>query len=271
MALLLRDIALLEHGSTISLTVEPGQTLCVVGPAGSGKSKLLRVIAKNEAPDRGTVGFAGKASIPEPCNRKLRPQDVSHRRGSNRAAQATEVLSQLCLWDVRQNTIAELPSSQIAACDLLETFMGESHLVVLDGDLDRLDPWTREGALRLMRDRCAHGAVFVVATNELEVASRFDWLVVLREHQPVYAGSVGQLAATRGQRTLVIESEKNRGVRALVDPLLVSIARTDSGYKLQPGPGQEHAAKLLRDGYGDVKFLVSDEKPLAEIILDLIG
>jgi ABC-type multidrug transport system ATPase subunit len=271
MNLLLRDVAFLEHGPTVTLTVEPGQTLCVVGPAGAGKSKLLRVIAKSEPADRGAVGFSGKAVVPEPCNRKLRPQDVSHRKGSNRAALATDVLSQLGLWEVRQKVIGELPPGQIAACDLLEIFMGDARLVVLDGDFDRLDPWARQGALRLMRDCCSRGAIFVVATDHVELAAQFDWLVVMREHQPVYSGRVSELAATRGQRSVTIESERNRGVRALVEPLLVSVARTETGYHLQPGPGQEHTAKLLRDGYGDVKYVVTDEKPLAEIVLELVN
>jgi ABC-type multidrug transport system ATPase subunit len=271
MTLTLRDIALLEHGSTISLTVGSGQSLCVVGPAASGKSKLLRIVGGKVPADRGDVQRPARVVVPVGCNRKLRPQDLSHKRGSNQAVHATEVLSQLRLWDHRQQVISDLAEPQIAACDLVEAFMGSGGLVVLDGSLDRLDPWTTAGAMRLIWDRCSHGAVVVASTNNLDLVSQFDHVIVLKDHQPVYAGSVSELGSKRGQRTLTVESNRNAGVRALVDPLLVGVSRTESGYKLEPGPGQDHAAKLLREGYGDVKFIVADQKAIAEIILGMIS
>src|SRR2546423_9995884 len=39
----------------VSLTVTPGTRVGVVGPNGIGKSTLLRVLARLEAPDRGAV------------------------------------------------------------------------------------------------------------------------------------------------------------------------------------------------------------------------
>lgn len=270
MALVLRDVALLQNGPTITLRLESGQSLCVVGTSGSGKSRLLRFISGQEAPDRGEVQRPQQVATPEPCNRKARPQDLSHRRGENRAVLATEVLSQLGLWEVRQRTIAELPTGLLAACELVETFMGQSELLVFDESLDRLDPWARGGALRLIRDRCNDGATCVASTNILELASQFDHLIVLKDLQPVYVGSVSELCSSRGQRSMTIESEYNTGARALVQSLLVGVTRTEHGYKLQPGPGQEQAARLLREGYGDVKFTVVDQKSIAEIILGLI-
>ena len=241
--------------------------LCVVGPAASGKSRLLRVIAGIEPPDRGEVTRLDRIAIPEPANRKVRPQDLSHRRGANQAQIATEVLSALGLWDVRQKPIAELSAPQLAACDLVETLIAPADLIVLDEHLDRLDPWVRAEALRLIRSRCAKGAVCVAATNQLELASQFDFLIVLKSSRFVYSGSIVDLVRSRGPRQVQIESEHNAGARALVDPLLVEVLKTDGGFRLTPGPGQEHTARMLREGYGDVKFVVSDEKSLPEIIL----
>jgi ABC-type cobalamin/Fe3+-siderophores transport system ATPase subunit len=271
MTLSLREVALLHHGPVISLDIAAGQTVCVVGPAAAGKGKLLRAMSGQEQVDRGKISRPGKVALPSRCNVRLRPQDLSHKKGSNQAALATEVLSHLRLWDVRQSLISDLLETQIAACNLVEVLMGNGGLIVLDGQLDALDPWTRAGAMKLIRDRCAHGAICVVATNDLSLASQFDFLIVLKEHQSVFHGAVSELTNMRGQRTLTIESERNVGVRALVDPLLVGITRTETGYKLQPGPGQEHTARMLREGYGDVKYVVSDQKSLAEIILAMIA
>ncbi len=270
MSLVFDQVGLVKDGPTLSMVLEPGQTLCVVGRASCGKSRLLRVASGAETATRGTVDRPSRLLVPEPCNRKLRPQDLSHTKGANRAQLATDVLSNLGLWDARQKLISELAPAQIAACDLVETFMGASGLIVLDENLDRLDPWIRAQAMQLVRDRCGHGSVAIVATNCLDLVSQFDFVVALKASRPAYAGSVSKLASERSQRSLTIESERTVGVRSLVDSLLVEVARTESGYKLTPGPGQEHAARLLRDGYGDVKFVVSDDRSLAEIILGLL-
>jgi sulfate transport system ATP-binding protein len=44
----------------IDLHIETGELLALLGPSGSGKTSLLRMIAGLEAPDEGSVSFAGK-------------------------------------------------------------------------------------------------------------------------------------------------------------------------------------------------------------------
>jgi lipoprotein-releasing system ATP-binding protein len=44
----------------VSLTLAPGQALCVVGPSGSGKSTLLHILGALEPPSCGTVTFFGR-------------------------------------------------------------------------------------------------------------------------------------------------------------------------------------------------------------------
>ncbi len=267
----LENVALAEHGPTMSLHVQPGECLCVVGPASSGKSKLLKILSGQLPPDRGVVGGADLAPRPEKIERRTaKPQDVGRRRGDNLASAATLVLSSLNLWDVRQTPVAELSPCQAAACEMVEAFLSHAPLLVFDGQLDAVDAWTRRGALRLIHERLGAGASVVVATDHLELADQFDHVIVLKESRPQYSGSRDALLAQKGQRELLIESERTAGVRALVDPLLVTVARTDTGYKLTPGPGQEHTAKLLREGYGDVKFVVTDNRSLQDIILELL-
>ena len=43
----------------ISLTVDKGEVLCIIGPSGSGKSTLLRCITKLETQDDGIIDFDG--------------------------------------------------------------------------------------------------------------------------------------------------------------------------------------------------------------------
>ena len=44
---------------SVSLTLEPGTSVAVLGPSGSGKSSLMAVIAGLERPDSGCVELSG--------------------------------------------------------------------------------------------------------------------------------------------------------------------------------------------------------------------
>ena len=44
----------------ISLKVDPGQSLAIVGPSGSGKSTLLNMIGALDVPDSGKVSLNGR-------------------------------------------------------------------------------------------------------------------------------------------------------------------------------------------------------------------
>jgi len=54
----------------VSLTVQPGQTVALLGRSGSGKSTLLRIIAGLELPDAGSVWLQGSDAAGVPPERR---------------------------------------------------------------------------------------------------------------------------------------------------------------------------------------------------------
>jgi putative ABC transport system ATP-binding protein len=56
----------------VSLTVEAGETVAVVGPSGSGKSTLLNLMAGLDDPDGGSIRVAGRLLSHEPATRQAR-------------------------------------------------------------------------------------------------------------------------------------------------------------------------------------------------------
>jgi ABC-type lipoprotein export system ATPase subunit len=63
----------------ISITIERGQFVCVVGRSGSGKSTFLNVLSTLLKPDRGRVKYAGEdvSTLPEHSLNRLRQKDFS--------------------------------------------------------------------------------------------------------------------------------------------------------------------------------------------------
>src|SRR3954469_4624020 len=49
----------------LSLRIDPGQTMVLVGPSGSGKSTVLKLLLGLAAPSHGEVLFEGAAVTPE--------------------------------------------------------------------------------------------------------------------------------------------------------------------------------------------------------------
>ena len=52
---------------SINLTVKRGQSGCIVGPNGGGKSTLLRLLLGLLTPDRGTIRIFGESLAPRSC------------------------------------------------------------------------------------------------------------------------------------------------------------------------------------------------------------
>jgi len=267
----LTHVGLLNKGGTVSLSVRSGQSICVVGPAGSGKSRLAAVFARAERPARGTITTPPSVffSVRQDISRRSKPQGLAKAAGSS-SERATHVLNELKLWDLRQKPFSQLSEAQAAACELIEPFAGEDRLIVLDGTFDQLDPWVLAGAFKLMSERLSQGAVAVVATNRPELVERFDAVIVLRDQVPVFAGSPADLLLQSAQRKLTISTAEPDGVRALVAPFEVSVRESSEGLYMQAAEGQAVAAKLLLEGYGSVKFALVRPPTIEDALRALI-
>ncbi len=47
----------------VSLDVQPGEIICLVGHSGCGKTSLLRIVAGIDAPDEGQLTMSGKTLV----------------------------------------------------------------------------------------------------------------------------------------------------------------------------------------------------------------
>jgi ABC-type lipoprotein export system ATPase subunit len=269
----LEHVSLVPSGPTLSLSMAAGQCLAVAGPGGSGKSRLLRALAGLERPAQGTVRTQGRAAYAAPggLSRRIRPQNLARKGGeAGNAAQATELLLATRLWEVRQETVGELTPSQVAACELIEPLISGAELILIDGQLDALDPWTLATVNQKMRDLSGKGVTFVFATNRPELVRTADAVVVLKEQQVRFAGGIPDLLRVGPRHALHVATKDQAGVRGLVAPFEVSIEETPDGLVMRAREGQELAARLLLEGYGDVRFVVVQPPTVEEALLSLM-
>jgi hypothetical protein len=110
----------------------------------------------------------------------------------------------------------------------------------------------------------------IAATNRLELGSEFDALVVLSGGSIRFAGSPAELVRKTESHEFTVSAKDHSGVRALVSPFSVSVQQVGEDLCIRAAEGQELAARLLLEGYGNVRHVVYRTPTIAEALLNLI-
>ena len=265
----LRGFSLAEEGPRLDLDLVPGDRFAVMGPADGGQGELLETILNRDRPAQGAFELEARAvpAVWGSFGRKRTPQDWARSLADDGVFDALDALG---LGDVCAEPMASLTPNQVAACGLLPCLLTPGGLFLVDGQLDALDPWCLDTAIAALlshMDEC--GGALLAATVRPDTAERLGSLLVLREREPVFAGTVDDLLRHHGPVTIEVETEDESTVLAMAEPLAISIRAEAGRVLIQAEDGQETAAKLLTQGYGVVKSVLVREPSLTEALLSL--
>jgi putative ABC transport system ATP-binding protein len=192
----------------VSLAVEEGELVAVMGPSGSGKSTLLNLAGGLDRPTRGEVVVEG--TVLGGCSRKalaaLRRRRVGYvfqdlnLLASLTAAEnvalpleldgvavqkarrlALAALAEVDLDGYGQRFPDELSGGQQQRVAIARALIGQRRLMLADEPTGALDSQTGEAVLRLLRSRVDAGAAGVLVTHEARHAAWADRVVFLRD------------------------------------------------------------------------------------------
>lgn len=270
MALLrLQRLAIDTKGHAASLSLAPGESLAIIGPSGSGKSRFLAAALGLVRAERGETQVEEFVLARPIGSKRATPQGLgkSSRAGSDRL---TEALTATGLWEARAQSIASLSPNQRLAAEIAELILSEAPLLAIDQQADALDEWTLKLTMERLRGLVREGRGLVLATNRLSLAAECDWVIALRARQVRFAGRLRDLVVA-GEETIEVETDDQPGVRALVEPFATQIESMDEGLRFTASRGQELAAKLLLEGYGDVRAVFLRRKGKFEALQSLIS
>jgi putative ABC transport system ATP-binding protein len=196
----------------ISLRVEPGEFVAVMGPSGSGKSTLLNLAGGLDSPTRGEVVVEG-AVLGQLTRHQLAAvrrrrvgyvfQDLNllpsltaaenvalpleldgmGLRQTRRLAAAA--LAEVGLADLAPRFPDEMSGGQQQRVAIARALVGDRRLVLADEPTGALDSQTGEAVLRLLRARVDAGAAGVLVTHEARHAAWADRVVFLRDGEIV--------------------------------------------------------------------------------------
>jgi branched-chain amino acid transport system ATP-binding protein len=175
----------------VSLRIDEGEMVGLIGPNGSGKTTLLNVLNGHYAPDSGSVRLDGRSI------HGLRPNQITRlgiarmfqltrlfRRlstldnlitagcavglGYDEAqARADALIEELGLGEVRDEDGAHLSGGQQKLLEFGCMFMGAPRLAVLDEPFAAIHPSMREIMVRIIKDRHARGQTFLIVSHDL--------------------------------------------------------------------------------------------------------
>ena len=192
----------------VSLDIEKGEFVFIVGPSGSGKSTLLKLLTKEEEPTAGEVYVAGKnlANLPRwrvPYLRrnvgcvfqdfKLLPNktvyenvafglEVIGRPRSVVTRQVPQILELVGLGEKLDRFPDELSGGEQQRVSVARAFVNRPLILVADEPTGNLDPATSVGIMRLLDRINRTGTTIVMATHDHAIVDSMRRRVVEMEN-----------------------------------------------------------------------------------------
>ncbi|GAA3995741.1 glutamine ABC transporter ATP-binding protein GlnQ [Comamonas faecalis] len=204
----------------ISLQIDTGEVVVVVGPSGSGKSTLLRCINALETIQGGDIIVNGLSVRSKPAQVRLLRREAGmvfqqfnlfpqltalenvmfgplHTRGTSRAQareQARALLARVGLAERENHYPGQLSGGQQQRVAIARALAIKPKLMLFDEPTSALDPELRHEVLKVMQDVAETGMTMVVVTHEMEFARKVGSRLLFMDGGRIAAdGNPGQL------------------------------------------------------------------------------
>ncbi|MEX0863847.1 MAG: cell division ATP-binding protein FtsE [Acidimicrobiia bacterium] len=212
----LENVTKVYEGGTIaandvSLDIQKGEFVFLVGPSGSGKSTLIRLMLRDEPVTRGKIWVAGKdvTTLPRwkiPFLRrsvgtvfqdyKLLPNktvtenvafalEVLGRPRSVIAPQVVQVLDLVGLAEMGERYPRQLSGGEQQRVSVARAFVNRPPIMLCDEPTGNLDPKTSVGIMKLLDRINRTGTTIVMATHDHAIVDAMKRRVVALDYGKV--------------------------------------------------------------------------------------
>ena len=196
----------------ISLNVDKGEVLCIIGPSGSGKSTLLRCITNLETQDSGDIDFNGTFGLVFqnfnlfPHHSVLKnitnaPIKVQKRNKDEVYKSARDLLKKLDLADKEDAYPCELSGGQQQRVSIARALAMNPDILFFDEPTSALDPELTGEILKVIKDLAAEKMTMVIVTHEMSFAKKVaDTIIFMDDGFIVENGSPEEVFASNNPR-----------------------------------------------------------------------
>lgn len=177
----------------ISLTVEEGEVLSIIGPSGSGKSTLLRCATNLETADDGTIEYEGEFGLvfqnfnlfPHYSVMKNitdAPIKVQKRKKEEVYAEARELLRKMGLEDKENAYPYQLSGGQQQRVSIARALAMNPKILFFDEPTSALDPELTGEILKVIKDLAAEHMTMVIVTHEMNFAKNVSDYIIFMDN-----------------------------------------------------------------------------------------
>ena len=209
----------------VSLSVEEGTVLGLLGPTGAGKTTTVRVLTTTLVPDQGqafvngfdvvrqpnkvraSIGLAGQyAAVDENLTGRENLRMVGQlfqlsRKDSSRVAD--ELLEHFGLTEAANRPSKTYSGGMRRRLDIAAALVVRPPVLFLDEPTTGLDPSSRNAVWAIVEDLVANGTTVLLTTQYLEEADRLaDQIVVVDRGQVIAEGTAAELKSRLGETVL---------------------------------------------------------------------
>ena len=202
---------------SISMHIDDGEVVCLLGPSGSGKSTFLRCLNLLETPTSGEIYYDGRLVDQDLDTKKLRrevgmvfqrfnlfpmfsvlknityaPMHINKMKKQEAEEQAMELLAKVGLTERAHAYPATLSGGQQQRVAIARALAMQPKMLLFDEPTSALDPELVGEVLSVMKDLAKEGMTMVVVTHEMgfarDVADRVVFMdkgYVVEEGRPL--------------------------------------------------------------------------------------
>ena len=176
----------------ISLTVEKGEVLGIIGPSGSGKSTLLRCATDLEKPDSGEIHYEGTFGLvfqnfnlfPHYSVMKNitdAPLRVQKRKKDEVYQEARELLAKMGLSDKEQAYPYQLSGGQQQRVSIARALAMNPDILFFDEPTSALDPELTGEILRVIKGLAMEHMTMVIVTHEMNFTKQVSDRIIFMD------------------------------------------------------------------------------------------
>jgi putative ABC transport system ATP-binding protein len=192
----------------VSLEIERGELVAVIGMSGSGKTTLLNILGCMDEPTEGKyyyddvdvteltphqkdmfrkkhIGFVFQdfALLPQYTvyeNIEL-PLIASNVKRTERKRLITDILRQLGIEDQRDKLITKLSGGQKQRCAIARAIVNGSELLLADEPTGALDTKNGEKIMEIFKELNSAGKTVIIITHDMKVAGAFKRVIEIQD------------------------------------------------------------------------------------------
>lgn len=200
----------------VTLAINQGESVAIMGPSGSGKSTLLQLVGGLDYPTSGvamidgqeprklsdaarsrfrknTIGFVFQQFYLQPflsaVDNVALPMRLNKVKASLAREKATELLQKVGLEDKVHSKPSELSGGEMQRVAIARALANDPKLLLADEPTGNLDRDNASAVVKLFNELAKEGRTVVVVTHDEKVATAFDRTIHLENGEVEISGA----------------------------------------------------------------------------------